>query len=135
MIIAQTILRPIVVACRRAGAGRLHDEYSEQVSARSVSAAGRPSRFSLVGMARYSLLTVGLAAFGRAVAEVGPVIIGRWQHRPSDPGHDHRHLARRPLKGDLALELALGIVLLVISLGVNAAVHTLRLTAMRQPHV
>jgi len=80
--------------------------------------------------ARYSLLTVALAGFGRAVAEVGAVII---------VGGNIDHLTRvmttaialETSKGDLALALALGIVLIAIALSVNAAVMALRLTATR----
>ena len=83
---------------------------------------------------RYALLTVGLAGFGRAVAEVGAVII---------VGGNIDHLTRvmttaialETSKGDLPLALALGIVLLVIALGVNAAVQTVRMTAARMAHV
>jgi len=80
--------------------------------------------------ARYSLLTVALAGFGRAVAEVGAVII---------VGGNIDHLTRvmttaialETSKGDLALALALGIVLVTIALSVNAAVMMLRLTVRR----
>jgi tungstate transport system permease protein len=85
---------------------------------------------ALMWDARYSLLTVALAGFGRAVAEVGAVII---------VGGNIDHLTRvmttaialETSKGDLPLALALGIVLLVIALGVNALVMTLRNTAGR----
>ena len=73
---------------------------------------------------------MALAGFGRAVAEVGAVII---------VGGNIDHLTRvmttaialETSKGDLPLALALGIVLLAIALGVNAFVMTLRLTAQR----
>jgi tungstate transport system permease protein len=89
---------------------------------------------ALLWDARYSLLTVGLAGFGRAVAEVGAVII---------VGGNIDHLTRvmttaialETSKGDLSLALALGIVLLVIALGVNAAVQSVRMTAVRQAYV
>jgi tungstate transport system permease protein len=84
--------------------------------------------------ARYSLLTVALAGFGRAVAEVGAVII---------VGGNINHLTRvmttaialETSKGDLALALALGIVLLAIALLVNSGVMALRSTAARQAYV
>jgi tungstate transport system permease protein len=44
-------------------------------------------------------------------------------------------IALETSKGDLALALALGIVLLVIALGVNAAVQSVRMTATRQAYV
>ena len=74
-----------------------------------------------------------LAGFGRAIAEVGAVII---------VGGNIAHLTRvmttaialETSKGDLALALALGIVLLVIALSVNAAVMSLRASAESSSH-
>jgi len=88
---------------------------------------------ALLWDARYSLLTVLLAGFGRAIAEVGAVII---------VGGNIDHLTRvmttaialETSKGDLGLALALGLVLLVIALSVNAAVMALRLTATRHAY-
>jgi len=133
MIIAQTILiTPIVAALSRQVIEDLHTEYAEQF--RSLCLSRWQTVQALLWDARYSLLTVALAGFGRAVAEVGAVII---------VGGNIDHLTRvmttaialETSKGDLALALALGIVLLVIALGVNAAVQTLRLTAARQAYV
>lgn len=133
MIIAQTILiAPIVAALSRQVLEDLHVEYSEQF--RSLCLTRLQMMQALLWDARYSLLTVGLAGFGRAVAEVGAVII---------VGGNIDHLTRvmttaialETSKGDLALALALGIILLLIALGVNAAVHSVRLTAARQAYV
>lgn len=133
MIIAQTILiAPIVAALSRQVLEDLHAEYGEQF--RSLCLTRWQTIQALLWDARYSLLTVGLAGFGRAVAEVGAVII---------VGGNIDHLTRvmttaialETSKGDLALALALGIVLLAIALGVNAAVQSVRLTAARQAYV
>lgn len=133
MIIAQTILiAPIVAALSRQVLEDLHLEYSKQF--RSLCLTRLQMMQALLWDARYSLLTVGLAGFGRAVAEVGAVII---------VGGNIDHLTRvmttaialETSKGDLALALALGIILLLIALGVNAAVHSVRLTAARQAYV
>ncbi|MFW2543905.1 ABC transporter permease [Primorskyibacter sp. 2E107] len=133
MIIAQTILiTPIVAALSRQVLEDLHSEYAEQF--RSLCLGPLQSVQALLWDARYSLLTVGLAGFGRAVAEVGAVII---------VGGNIDHLTRvmttaialETSKGDLAMALALGIVLLVIALGVNAAVYSVRMTAVRQAYV
>ena len=129
MIIAQTILiTPIVAALSRQVLEDLHAEYAEQFRSLCLSRwqAGR----ALLWDGRYSLLTVGLAGFGRAVAEVGAVIV---------VGGNIDHLTRvmttaialETSKGDLALALALGLVLMVLALGVNAAVHGVRATATR----
>ena len=133
MIIAQTILiAPIVAALSRQVLDDLHVEYAEPF--RSLCLTRWQTMQALLWDARYSLLTVGLAGFGRAVAEVGAVII---------VGGNIDHLTRvmttaialETSKGELALALALGIILLVIALGVNAAVQSVRLTAARQAYV
>ncbi len=132
MIIAQAILiTPIVTALSRQVLEDLNSEYAEQFASLSVPWSARIE--ALVVDGRYGLLTVLLAGFGRAVAEVGAVII---------VGGNIAHLTRvmttaialETSKGDLALALALGIVLLSIALAVNAAVMSLRLTAERTAH-
>jgi tungstate transport system permease protein len=129
MIIAQTILiTPIVAALTREVIEQLHDEYAEQFQ--SLCVPGRKAVGALLWDARYSLLTVALAGFGRAVAEVGAVII---------VGGNINHLTRvmttaialETSKGDLALALALGLVLLAIALTVNASVMALKATSSR----
>lgn len=132
MIVAQIVLiTPIVVALSREVVEPLYAEYAEQF--RSLCLTRAEAVGALLWDARYSLLTVGLAGFGRAIAEVGAVII---------VGGNIAHLTRvmttaialETLKGDLALALALGIVLLTLALSVNAAVMMLRMTATRHAY-
>lgn len=129
MIIAQTVLiTPIVAALSREVIEQLHNEYAEQF--RSLCIPSHRAIAALLWDARFSLLTVALAGFGRAVAEVGAVII---------VGGNINHLTRvmttaialETSKGDLALALALGFVLMTIALIVNSSVMTLRMTAAR----
>ena len=129
MIIAQTVLiTPIVAALSREVVEQLNHEYAEQF--RSLGVPRGKAIGALLWDGRYSLLTVALAGFGRAVAEVGAVII---------VGGNIDHLTRvmttaialETAKGDLALALALGIVLVTIALSVNASVMMLRMTASR----
>ena len=126
MIIAQIILiMPIIAALSRQLIEDLHDEYAEQFM--SLSVPRSTAIFALIWDGRYSLLTVALAGFGRAIAEVGAVII---------VGGNIDHLTRvmttaialETSKGDLPMALALGVVLLFIALAINAAVMSLRLT-------
>lgn len=133
MIIAQTILiAPIVAALSRQVLEDMHAEYSEQF--RSLALNRRQTVGALLWDARYPLLTVILAGFGRAIAEVGAVII---------VGGNIDHLTRvmttaialETSKGNLALALALGVVLLVIALVVNGTVQAVRLTAARAAYV
>ena len=126
MIIAQIILiMPIIAALSRQLIEDLHDEYAEQF--KSLSVPRSTAIFALIWDGRYSLLTVALAGFGRAVAEVGAVIF---------VGGNIDHLTRvmttalalETSIGDLPMALALGVVLLFIALAINAAVMSLRLT-------
>ncbi|MEM9783206.1 MAG: ABC transporter permease [Pseudomonadota bacterium] len=124
MIIAQTILiTPIIVALSRQVLEDLFAEYAEQF--RALCLTRRQSVGALLVDGRFTLATVALAGFGRAIAEVGAVIV---------VGGNIDHLTRmmttaialETSKGNLALALALGIVLMVIALSVNALVHVLR---------
>ena len=124
MIVAQTILiTPIVAALTRQVVESLHSEYAEQF--RSMCISARQAVLTLLWDARYSLLTVALAGFGRAIAEVGAVMI---------VGGNIIHLTRvmttaialETSKGNLDLALALGLVLFILAFGVNAGVMALR---------
>ena len=121
MIIAQTLLTmPIVAALTRQIVEDLWGEYEEQL--RSLGAT--PSRLiaTLLWDGRFSLVTAVLAGFGRASAEVGAVML---------VGGNIDHVTRvmttaialETSKGNLALALGLGIILLSLSLIVNGAVY------------
>jgi len=125
MIIAQTILvTPIIASLSRQVIEDFYIEYREQFL--SLGIPPKTAVAALLWDARYSLLTVALAGFGRAVAEVGAVII---------VGGNIKHVTRvmttaialETSKGDLALALALGLILILIALSVNATVSLLRL--------
>lgn len=130
MVIAQFVLiTPIVAALSRQVVVDLWQEYEEQL----CSLGATPGRVlpTLLWDGRHSLLTTVLAGFGRAVAEVGAVII---------VGGNIAHVTRvmttaiqlETRKGDLALALALGIVLLLLSLLINAGVALLARAAERR---
>jgi len=129
MIIAQTVLvTPIIAALSRQTIEDLRNEYDEQLRALGVG----PLRAvpTLLWDGRFSLMTAGLAGFGRAAAEVGAVII---------VGGNINHVTRvmttaialETSKGDLALALGLGLILLTIAVAVNALVLGLKATAAR----
>ncbi|MEL6288663.1 MAG: ABC transporter permease [Pseudomonadota bacterium] len=133
MILAQTMLiLPIVAALTRQVVEDLYQEYDEQF--RSLGVSRLQTVWALLVDARYSLVTVLLAGFGRAIAEVGAVII---------VGGNINHFTRvmttaitlETSKGDLALAVALGLVLLSLSLAVNAAAAVVRGAAMRRAYV
>jgi tungstate transport system permease protein len=132
MIIAQTVLvTPIVAALSRQVIEDLHAEYHEQL--RSLGLGAGATMATLLWDARYSLLTAALAGFGRAIAEVGAVII---------VGGNINHLTRvmttaialETAKGNLALALALGMVLIGLAVAITAAVMALRATAVRSAY-
>ncbi|PIW26610.1 MAG: ABC transporter permease [Rhodospirillales bacterium CG15_BIG_FIL_POST_REV_8_21_14_020_66_15] len=132
MVIAQAVLiLPIIAALSRQVIEDLHNEYAEQF--RSFCLPKGRMMAELLWDARYSLLTVMLAGLGRAMAEVGAVII---------VGGNINHLTRvmtttialETSKGDLAMALGLGVVLLTIALAINAGVMALNATAKRQAY-
>ena len=132
MVVAQTILvTPIVAALTRQVVEDLHREYAEQFASLQVGPFDRV--VALLWDARYSLLTVALAGFGRAVSEVGAVII---------VGGNINHVTRmmtttialETSKGNLQLALALGVVLLSMAVMVNAGVMALRASAVRSAY-
>ena len=130
MIIAQVLLvTPIIAALTRQVIEDLWVEYEEQL--RSLGAGPGRAVPALLWDGRYSLLTAVLAGFGRASAEVGAVMI---------VGGNIDHVTRvmttaialEVSKGDLALALGLGIVLMALSLGVNGAAFALKEAAERR---
>ena len=129
MIIAQVVLvTPIIAALSRQIIEDLDREYSDLFASLGVRWSQRAA--ALLWDSRVSLVTVALAGFGRASAEVGAVII---------VGGNINHVSRvmttaitlETSKGNLELALALGIVLLLIALFVNAALMMLRSAAGR----
>ncbi|MDE0334598.1 MAG: ABC transporter permease [Defluviicoccus sp.] len=129
MIVAQTILvTPIVAALTRQLIEDLDREYAEQFASLGVGPLARLA--ALLWDARYGLLTVALAGFGRAVAEVGAVMIvgGNIDHATRVMT---TAIALETSKGNLELALALGVVLVALAVAVTGAVMTLRASAVR----
>ena len=132
MIIAQTLLiTPIIAALSRQVLEGLHAEYDEQF--RSFGLSRGRAAMALIVDGRYGLVTVALAGFGRAVAEVGAVMI---------VGGNIDHLTRvmttaialETSKGDLGMALALGVILMTIAIAVNLAAGVLRRVAERHAY-
>jgi tungstate transport system permease protein len=124
MVIAQTILiTPIIAALSRQVVGDAWGEYREQLE--SLGAGTVRATSTLLWDTRYSLVTVLLAGFGRAIAEVGAVLIvggnidGVTRVMTTT-------IALETSKGDLPLALALGVVLVAIVLTLNAGAHVTR---------
>ncbi len=117
MIIAQVVLvTPIIAALTRTAIAGLLSEHGETL--RAMRATRAQTIFTLLTEARPALVTAALAGIGRAIAEVGAVMI---------VGGNINHVTRvmttsialETSRGELALALALGIVLLLIALILN----------------
>jgi len=119
MIAAQTLLiLPIVVALTRQVAEDLWAEYGEHL--RSIGLVGVRAVPTLLWDGRFALTTALLAGFGRASAEVGAVLIVGG----NIAGHTRTMttaIALETSKGDLPLALGLGVVLLTLTVAINAA--------------
>jgi tungstate transport system permease protein len=119
MIIAQVVLvTPIVGALTRQACQDLLEEYDEQL--RSLGASSSAIVVTLLWDGRYRLITAVLAGFGRAIAEVGAIMIvgGNIDHVTRTMT---TAIALETSKGNIALALALGIVLLTLAFAVNSA--------------
>jgi tungstate transport system permease protein len=130
MIIAQAILvTPIVAALTRQVVADAWTEYREQL--RSLGAGRLRAAATLLWDGRFSLSTAALAGFGRAIAEVGAVMIvggnidGVTRVMTTT-------IALETSKGDLPLALALGVILISVVLAINAVAYGVRGWAERK---
>ena len=131
MVIAQAILvAPLVAALTRQTIADSWDEYRDQL--RSLGATRLRATLTLLWDNRFSLASVFMAAFGRAVAEVGSVMIVGGNIAGVTRVMTTA-IALETSKGDLPLALALGAILLVIVIMVNALSHSVASVA-RQLH-
>ena len=129
MIIAQVVLvTPIIGALTRQACEDLLEEYDEQL--RSLGASPTAIIVTLLWDGRYRLITAVLAGFGRAIAEVGAVMIvgGNIDHVTRTMT---TAIALETSKGNIALALALGLVLLTIAFAMNAALVSVQRLAKR----
>lgn len=132
MIVAQiVIVTPIVGALTRQACEDLLEEYDEQL--RSLGASSPAIVGTLLWDGRYRLITAVLAGFGRAIAEVGAVMIvgGNIDHVTRTMTTT---IALETAKGNIALASALGIILLILAFAVNAALMGVRRLALRRAY-
>jgi len=130
MIIAQSIIVfPIIAALSRQTIADLHEEYDEHL--RSIGCTPLQSVVTLLQDGRYRLLTGIMAGFGRAIAEVGAVLIvgGNIEHSTRVMTTT---IALETSKGNLALALGLGLILVVLALGVNGTALVVSDAAQRR---
>lgn len=123
MIVAQTLLvLPIIASLARQASETLWEEYADQL--RSFGASRRRLIGTILWDGRGALATAALAGFGRASAEIGAVMI---------VGGNIDHVTRvmttaitlETSKGELGLALALGFILVTISLCISSVTYAL----------
>jgi tungstate transport system permease protein len=124
MIIAQTVLiTPLVTALARQVTEDEWHEYREYL--RSLRVRRTRAARTLLWNARFALVTAALAGFGRAIAEVGAVMIvggnidGVTRVMTTT-------IALETSKGDLPLALAIGTILIGVVLAVNAGAFVVK---------
>jgi tungstate transport system permease protein len=133
MVLAQSVLvLPVVTALVRQAIEDADHNHGEQLQ--SLGAGRLVRSLLLLWDERYALLTVLIAAFGRAVSEVGAVMVvggnidGFTRVMTTS-------IALETSKGDLPLALALGIILLLVVLLLNILIAIVRRWRERQDDV
>lgn len=133
MIIAQAVLvLPIIAALARQIIADSYLEYRDQLTLMGLT-MWQTIR-TLLWETRHSLTVAVLAGFGRAIAEVGAVML---------VGGNIAHVTRtmtttialETSRGNLALAMGLGVVLILIAIAINLAVSGLRRDAERAAYV
>ena len=124
MVLAQAVLvLPVVTALTRQAVEDAEGVHGEQL--RSLGARPLMRSLLLAWDERYALLTVVIASFGRAVSEVGAVMIVGG----NIDGFTRvmtTAIALETSKGDLPLALGLGLILLLVVLALNVLIAGVR---------
>lgn len=126
MIIAQVIIiTPLIASITHQAMRELWAEYHDLLI--SLNTSKRQRIATLIWDGRRALLTAALAGFGRAIGEVGAIMIvgGNIDHATRVLT---TAIALETGKGDFALALGLGFVLIALALAVNILIHTLSRT-------
>lgn len=126
MIIAQVIiLAPLIASIAHQAMRDLWSEYHDLMISMNATRGQRIRAILVDG--RRALLTASLAGFGRGIGEVGAIMIVG-----GNIDHSTRVLttaiALETSKGNFALALGLGFVLILLALSVNIIVHNLSRT-------
>jgi tungstate transport system permease protein len=123
MIIAQVIIiTPIIASISHQAIRELWADYHDLLI--SLHATRRQRIATLLWDGRRALMTASLAGFGRAIGEVGAIMIvgGNIDHATRVLT---TAIALETGKGDFALALALGFILIALAIAVNLALHML----------
>ena len=126
MIVAQVIIiTPLIASITHQAMRELWSEYHDLLISLNTTSLQRIT--ALIWDGRRTLMTASLAGFGRGIGEVGAIMI---------VGGNIDHVTRvlttaialETGKGDFALALGLGFVLIALTLLVNFAIHALSRT-------
>ena len=126
MIIAQTIIiTPLITSIAHQSLRELWSEYHDLLISMNTTHWQRIK--TLLWDARRALLTASLAGFGRAIGEVGAIMIvgGNIDNATRVLT---TAIALETSKGDFELALALGFVLILITIALNIGTHWLSKT-------
>lgn len=126
MIIAQVIIiTPIITSIAHQALRELWADYHDLLISLNASRWQRMATLLIDG--RRSLLTASLAGFGRAIGEVGAIMIvgGNIDHATRVLT---TAIALETGKGEFGMALALGFVLIALAIAVNLSVHALSRT-------
>ncbi|MFK7838453.1 MAG: ABC transporter permease [Sulfitobacter sp.] len=129
MIIAQVIIiTPLIASITHQAMRELWAEYHDLLI--SMNVTPRQRIWTLIVDGRRALLTAALAGFGRAIGEVGAIMIvgGNIDNATRVLT---TAIALETGKGDFALALGLGFVLIGLAVSVNLALHSLSGTERR----
>ena len=129
MVIAQVIIiLPVIISVSTELLEQIFKEYKETFDSFNVSVLDRIK--TTVFDARISLITCILTGLGRALSEVGAIIIvgGNIIHYTRVMTTT---IALETSKGNLEVAMSLGIVLILISIGVNAIVMMMKMIAKK----
>ena len=126
MIVAQVIIiTPLIASITHQAMRELWSEYHDLLISLNTTSLQRIT--ALIRDGRRTLMTASLAGFGRGIGEVGAIMI---------VGGNIDHVTRvlttaialETAKGDFALALGLGFVLIALTLLINFAIHSLSRT-------
>lgn len=126
MIIAQVIIvMPLIASISHQTIRDLWAEYHDLLISLNASRAQRIK--VLLWDGRRALITAVLAGFGRAIGEVGAIMIVG-----GNIDHSTRVLttsiALETSKGNFAFAMGLGIILIALAIAINLAIHTISRT-------
>ena len=123
MIIAQVVIAtPLVISISHQGMRELWAQYHDLLI--SLNSSKRQRMVTLIWDGRRALLTASLAGFGRAIGEVGAIMIVGGNIDQATRVLTTA-IALETSKGNFSLALGLGMILIMLAVAVNLAIHNL----------